>query len=75
MSAYYPPGSMAGSGIDATTQLYEAECDHEHDDGTECGWHGTTDLDINDHGTAGVWECPRCGTLHDAEPVDPREYE
>ena len=70
----YPAGTMRGSGIYATTQPYEAACDYEHDDDTECGWHGTTDLNVDDWGQ-GVWECPRCGALHDAEPVDPREYQ
>lgn len=74
MSAYYPEGSMAGSGIDATVQPYDAWCDAFSDGPhNDCAWHGDIDLHIDDHGH-GSWECPRCGAFHDVERADPREY-
>lgn len=67
MSAYYPPGSMAGSGIYATVQPHDAECDHvDEDTNTPCTWAGNVDLHVDDFGHAG-WQCPKCTTDHNIE--------
>lgn len=56
---------MRSSGQYVTSRDLGRECDAEDDDGLECRWEGTVEVDWDPETQTYAWECPACGTDHE----------